>query len=131
VLALSCSDKSVVSAACLLNSFLAKYPEYKVHLDDQYHVYPDACNSVGEMIRAYDRMKEFFSGASFLPAFRRSDYFKAGDPVDEIVATAKKNFDPVIMGTHGHGDFEEMILGNTANGVIRKPSIPVLIARPV
>jgi len=34
------------------------------------------------------------------------------------------------MGTHGHGDFEEMMLGSTANGVIRKSSIPVLIARP-
>ena len=57
---------------------------------------------------------------------------KAGNPIEEIVATAKKdNFDLIIMGTHGHGDFEEMILGSTANGVIRESTVPVLIARPI
>ncbi len=56
---------------------------------------------------------------------------KAGDPIDEIIATAQKgDFDLIIMGTHGHGDFEEMMLGSTASGVIRKSTIPVLIARP-
>ncbi len=56
---------------------------------------------------------------------------KAGIPVDEIVATAEKeNFDLIIMGTHGHGELEEMMIGSTANGVIRKSMVPVLIARP-
>ena len=57
---------------------------------------------------------------------------KAGKPIAEIVATAKKdNFDLIIMGTHGHGDLEEIMLGSTANGVIQKSSVPVLIARPI
>lgn len=55
----------------------------------------------------------------------------AGNPVNEIIRTAQdKNFDLIIMGTHGHGKFEEMMLGSTASGVILKSKVPVLVARP-
>jgi ACR3 family arsenite efflux pump ArsB/nucleotide-binding universal stress UspA family protein len=55
----------------------------------------------------------------------------AGNPVREIVRTAQdQNFDLIIMGTHGHGQFEEMMLGSTASGVILKSKVPVLVARP-
>jgi len=55
----------------------------------------------------------------------------AGNPVDEIVRTAHdNNFDLIIMGTHGHGDFEELMVGSTASGVILKSKVPVLVARP-
>jgi nucleotide-binding universal stress UspA family protein len=54
-----------------------------------------------------------------------------GDPVDEIVRIARDDgFDLIIMGTHGHGQFEEMVLGSTASGVILKSTVPVLVARP-
>jgi hypothetical protein len=46
----------------LIDSFLKVYPEYKVHLDEQYHVYPIEVDTVGEMIQVYDRMKQFFAG---------------------------------------------------------------------
>jgi ACR3 family arsenite efflux pump ArsB/nucleotide-binding universal stress UspA family protein len=55
----------------------------------------------------------------------------AGHPVEEIVKIAQnENFDLIIMGTHGHGEFEEMVLGSTAGGVILKSKVPVLVARP-
>jgi arsenite transporter len=55
----------------------------------------------------------------------------AGNPVTEIVRTARdQNFDLIIMGTHGHGQFEEIMLGSTASGVILKSKVPVLVARP-
>ena len=55
----------------------------------------------------------------------------AGNPVNEIVKTAlDNNFDLIIMGTHGHGEFEEIVLGSTASGVILKSKVPVLVARP-
>ncbi|SLM27553.1 Bile acid:sodium symporter [Desulfamplus magnetovallimortis] len=54
----------------------------------------------------------------------------AGNPVDEIVKTAaSKGFDLIIMGTHGHGNLEEIMIGSTASGVIMKSSIPVLVAK--
>ena len=55
----------------------------------------------------------------------------AGNPVNEIVKTAQdNNFDMIIMGTHGHGKLEEVVLGSTASGVILKSKVPVLVARP-
>jgi len=52
-------------------------------------------------------------------------------PQFEIVKTAQdNNFDLIIMETHGHGEFEEMVLGSTASGVILKSKVPVLVARP-
>ncbi len=56
---------------------------------------------------------------------------QAGNPVDEIVKIAKdQNFDLIIMGTHGHGELEELMVGSTASGVILKSKVPVLVARP-
>ncbi|MCD4743238.1 MAG: universal stress protein [Desulfobacteraceae bacterium] len=76
--------------------------------------------------------KKILQEVPFCPLSKDRIIVKAGKPIDEIVATAKKdNFDLIIMGTHGHGDLEEIMLGSTANGVIQKSSVPVLIARPV
>ena len=55
---------------------------------------------------------------------------KVGHPVREIVSTAKKGaYDLVIMGTHGHGKFEEAIIGSVASEVIRTSAVPVLVVR--
>jgi nucleotide-binding universal stress UspA family protein len=55
----------------------------------------------------------------------------AGDPVDEITRIARDGgFDLIIMGTHGHTEFERMMLGSTASGVMSKSRVPVLVARP-
>ena len=54
----------------------------------------------------------------------------AGNPIDEIVKTAESGkFDLIIMGTHGHGNLEEIMLGSTASGVIMKSLVPVLVAK--
>jgi len=65
------------------------------------------------------------------PLSEERSIVKAGSPVDEIVRTAHEgHFDLIIMGTHGHGEFEEMMLGSTATGVMLKSKVPVLVARP-
>lgn len=54
-----------------------------------------------------------------------------GEPVQEIITVAEEGcFDLIIMGTHGYGEFEEMVLGSTAGGVILRSKVPVLVARP-
>jgi nucleotide-binding universal stress UspA family protein len=53
-----------------------------------------------------------------------------GDPFPEIVSFArKKESDMVIMGTHGHGAVKHMLLGSTAERVVRKAACPVLTIR--
>ncbi len=55
---------------------------------------------------------------------------KIGNPVKKIVSTAEKGaYDLVIMGTHGHGKFEEAIIGSVASEVIRTSAVPVLVVR--
>ena len=75
--------------------------------------------------------KKVLAEIKFCPLAEENIIIKAGDPVEQIVKTAKEgNFDLIIMGTHGQGDFEEVILGSTASGVIHRSKVPVLVARP-
>lgn len=53
-----------------------------------------------------------------------------GDPFPEIVSFAGKGeYDIIIMGTHGHGAVKHMLLGSTAERVVRKAPCPVLTIR--
>lgn len=55
---------------------------------------------------------------------------KIGHPVKTIIDTAVEGcFDMVVMGTRGHSKFEDLLLGSTANGVIRRCPVPVLVVR--
>jgi len=64
------------------------------------------------------------------PVNAKNVQVKIGNPVREIVSTAKEGaFDLVIMGTHGHGKFEEAIIGSVASEVIRTSTVPVLVVQ--
>jgi nucleotide-binding universal stress UspA family protein len=53
---------------------------------------------------------------------------KVGHPARQILATAEEgDFDLIIMGTHGHGKFEEKMIGSTARDVIRQSRRPVMV----
>ena len=55
---------------------------------------------------------------------------KAGHPVQEIVeAAVEGGYDLVIMGSHGHGFIDKILLGSVAQGVVQKCPIPVLTVR--
>lgn len=54
-----------------------------------------------------------------------------GDPAGEIVRTAADEAcDLIVMGTHGRGALEHMLLGSVAERVVRKAPCPVLTVRP-
>lgn len=49
----------------------------------------------------------------------------------EIVRYAKENdIDLIVIGTHGRGAIAHMLMGSTAEKVVRKASCPVLTVRP-
>jgi arsenite transporter len=55
---------------------------------------------------------------------------KVGNPVQRIVSTAEDgDYDLVIVGTHGHGKLEEIMIGSVATGVISRCAKPVLTIR--
>ena len=54
----------------------------------------------------------------------------AGKPFVEIVRLAKEeNADLIITGTHGRGAIAHMLMGSTAEKVVRKAPCPVLTVR--
>ena len=58
------------------------------------------------------------------------DTWKTGDPGDEISSfAAKGKFDMVVMGSHGHGLFANLVLGSVATKVLAGCKVPVLVIR--
>ena len=56
-----------------------------------------------------------------------------GFPSKEIVGQAKESeADYVVMGSHGHTAFYDLLIGSTTSGVLKKASCPVIVvpARP-
>lgn len=55
---------------------------------------------------------------------------RTGKPFLEIINAAQENdCDLIIIATHGHTGIEHILFGSTAEKVVRKSTIPVLIVR--
>ena len=55
---------------------------------------------------------------------------EAGEPVDVIVQLAEQTpYDLVVMGTHGRTGLSRVIIGSTAERVVRRAPCPVVTVR--
>jgi nucleotide-binding universal stress UspA family protein len=60
-----------------------------------------------------------------------STVIKQGGAWLEIIEYAKANdCDLIVLGTHGHGPVNHMLMGSVAEKVVRKAKHPVLVVRP-
>ena len=58
------------------------------------------------------------------------EFLEAGNPSDEIVKAAKAwPADLIIVGSHGRGGVERVLLGSVAEAVVRHAHCPVLVVR--
>lgn len=58
--------------------------------------------------------------------------FMEGVPFRELIRHAAENqVDLIVMATHGHTGFKHVLLGSTAERVVREAPCPVLTIRPV
>jgi nucleotide-binding universal stress UspA family protein len=54
-----------------------------------------------------------------------------GGPAGEILAHAKKtSADYIVLGSHGHTAFYDLLMGSTASGVLKRARCPVLVVPP-
>jgi nucleotide-binding universal stress UspA family protein len=57
-------------------------------------------------------------------------FFAAGPAADEILRIAEENgCDLIVMGTHGRSGMERLVMGSTAEEVVRKAACPVLTVK--
>jgi nucleotide-binding universal stress UspA family protein len=58
------------------------------------------------------------------------EYLAEGNPRREIIKTAEEwKADLIVLGTHGRSGVSRVLLGSTAEGVVRHSQIPVLTVR--
>jgi nucleotide-binding universal stress UspA family protein len=50
-------------------------------------------------------------------------------PVDALLEAARRNLGLMVLGTHGRGGAQRLLLGSVAENVIRQAGVPVLVAR--
>lgn len=55
----------------------------------------------------------------------------SGDPAGEILKAARRlEADLIVMGTQGHRGPKRLFFGSTADAVLRRSSVPVLVVPP-
>jgi nucleotide-binding universal stress UspA family protein len=53
-----------------------------------------------------------------------------GDPAEKIVNFAEEqNVDMIVVGSHGIGGFERLVIGSVSEKVVRHAKVPVLVVR--
>lgn len=85
--------------------------------------------NTGLNIKAEENLVKF--SEEFIQNDIKFDYIiKTGKPFIEIISAANEIMaDLIIISTHGHSGFEQIIFGSTAEKVVRKSDIPVLTIR--
>ena len=64
------------------------------------------------------------------PAIRVERILEEGDPVQEILHTARETHaDIIVMGTHGRTGVGRLLMGSVAEAVLRKAPCPVLTVK--
>jgi nucleotide-binding universal stress UspA family protein len=123
----NCSKKALEYAVPLAKQFSAEVTLLHV-------VQPDAATcempslqvqTIQEAAKALDTVRESIGGTVHSNAAVRT-----GIPHLEIVEAAKElNVDLIILSTHGRTGLAHVVLGSTAERVVRRAGCPVLVVR--
>jgi nucleotide-binding universal stress UspA family protein len=116
---------------------MAKQFHAAIHL---VHVYPpDEASSAGaghllfEAAETIERLNEELTGIhrKHVPTFRPENcHIRGGRPYEEIVRVAREiGADLIVLSTRGHSGLKHLLLGSTAERVVRGAPRPVLVVR--
>ena len=117
--------------------WVAKQFRAAIHL---VHVYPPdeaLARGAGHLLlqsaEAIERLNEELTGIhrQHVPAFRpESCHIRSGRPYEEIIRLAREMAaDLIVLSTRGHSGLKHLLLGSTAERVVRSAPCPVLVAR--
>lgn len=110
------------NAEVLLLHVLAA-PAYAV----SYEVTFDLSALQDELRKAGEQRMAALQKSLEMAGIRARTIMKIGSPFVEIVTTARdENVDLIILATHGSGFLKQVMLGSTAEKVVRKAPCPVL-----
>ncbi|MEJ2604999.1 MAG: universal stress protein [Gammaproteobacteria bacterium] len=92
---------------------------------------PTAVPTIEETVQQAEAQMDEFAKAH-LTGFGHAPITRvlAGRPVDEITGYARENGAAmIVMSTHGRSGLRHLLIGSTAEGVVRHASCPVLTVR--
>ena len=89
--------------------------------------------SLSDLIRenAENEMKEFLATLELPPGAQVTHRMCSGEPAQRLVEEARTGgYDLIVVGTHGRAGVLHLLLGSTAERLIRLSPVPVLVVPP-
>ncbi len=127
------SMEALKYAVWLAKQFRAAIHLVHVHPPDEASSVPGAGHLLFQSAEAIERLNEELTGIhrKHVPTFRPENcHIRGGRPYEEIVRVAREiDADFVVLATRGHSGLKHLLLGSTAERVVRNAPCPVLIAR--
>jgi nucleotide-binding universal stress UspA family protein len=88
----------------------------------------EALQLTNDLEKAADRHLRRFQRALSARGFEAETVVTSGFPVTHILAQARKvRADYVVIGSHGHTAFYDLVIGSVASGVLKRSTCPVLV----
>lgn len=101
--------------------------------DDRWRAIRDQ-NQMELLDAIHDRLKSFCesrqSSLAECPFLVEEIIVKEGHPVEQILEmTERKDYDVIVMGTHGRGFLGDALMGGTTRRVTRRANVPVMVVQ--
>ena len=120
-------------AVWLAKQFRAAIHLVHVYPPDEASAMPGAGHLLFESAEAIERLNEELTGIhrKHVPTFRPENcHIRSGRPYEQIVGLAREpDADLIALSTRGHSGLKHLLLGSTAERVVRNAPCPVLVTR--
>jgi nucleotide-binding universal stress UspA family protein len=127
------SVEALEYAVSLAKQFRAAIHLVHVYPPDEASSVPSAGHLLFESAEAIERLNEELTGIhrKHVPMFRPDNcHIRRGRPHEEIVRLAREiDADLIALSTRGHSGLKHLLLGSTAERVVRNAPCPVLVVR--
>jgi nucleotide-binding universal stress UspA family protein len=129
----SASKEALDYAVSLAKQFRAAIHLVHVYPPDEASSVPGAGHLLLQSAETIERLNEELTGIhrKHVPTFRPENcQVRAGQPYQEIVRLAREiDADLIALATRGHSGLKYLLLGSTAERVVRSAPCPVLVVR--